>query len=570
MLRGVPVTKSISTQIIVNWYGKPTKLTLHTNDESGIIDSSKTKIKIHSRHRYHQQIQEQPPKYYDTNNLLSIIKQKLNSLDSSSSCILVNGPSGSGKSALLDAILSLHVPTRTFHANRVAHELEGDSELYLSKMLEPPLTLTNNNNNTKSIIICDDIDVLAANRDDSKATALSRTLCGQFIRTLKRILTSSKNILVVMTTKNSSRLDRECLALFEMKLQIPSLDLKQRKEILTIFTRDMPLKINNNNKKNLIDRVSNLTSGFRPADLLNLCRESAYCSIRRGDRLVGLEDFRQALRIVRPNLLSIATGQEEHEDEDEENKVGEINLPGLVPQKELLTTCVMYPLIMSSRLPGGMSPPRGIIVYGKTGTGKTRLCKELGRALRGRAQFISVSCPSLLSKIVGQTEKNISQLFHRARSLAPSVLFLDHIESLAPRRGNDNTTERTMDRLLSTLLLEMDGVTSSSGHVVVLGVTSRLELLDPAILRPGRLEVKIQTDESPCLEDRVEIFKYYLKSLHLEKEKKISIQKLGKLSEHMNGGDIEAVCRDAAMLALRTGKRGISESDLVKLIGCSS
>ena len=130
---------------------------------------------------------------------------------------------------------------------------------------------------------------------------------------------------------------------------------------------------------------------------------------------------------------------------DNDDAIPKIDLPGLKSQKELLETCILYPLCSkTTNLP--MNPPKGIVVYGATGTGKTRLCNELGRALRGRAQFISVSCPSLLSKVVGETEKNISQIFRRARSLAPSVLFLDHIESLAPRRGNDNTTERTMDR----------------------------------------------------------------------------------------------------------------------------
>ena len=322
----------------------------------------------------------------------------------SSTFILVTGPSGSGKTALLDAIArKSKPPIKRFYPNRVAHSLEGDSELYLSKLFkESPATL-----------LIDDVDVLAANREDSSSTSLSRSLCGQFIRTLK--IQSSTH--VVVTAIEPSRLDPEFLALFRVKLRIPSLDLERRKAVLRVLTRDMPL-----HEGVSLDRVAGVTSGFRPADLLNLCREAAFRSVRRDAERIEWNDFKDALRVVRSNLLSIATGQEEAEEkhDNDDNTRPRIDLPGLRSQKELLETCVLYPLCSkTTNLP--MNPPKGIIVYGATGTGKTRLCNELGRALRGRAQFISVSCPSLLSKVVGETEKNISQIFRRARSLAPSV-----------------------------------------------------------------------------------------------------------------------------------------------------
>ena len=159
-----------------------------------------------------------------------------------------------------------------------------------------------------SILLIDDVDVLAADREDSASTSLSRSLCGQFVRTLSRLLTKTSSLYVVVTAIDASKLDREFLALFRVKLQIPSLDLEHRSRVLRVLTRDMPLS-----ERISLARIAGVTSGFRPADLLNLCREAAFRSVRRDAEEIEWLDFKDALRVVRSNLLSIATGQEEAE-----------------------------------------------------------------------------------------------------------------------------------------------------------------------------------------------------------------------------------------------------------------
>ena len=350
MLRGTPVSKCVRTHIFVKWYGASTELILYAED-SGVIDPS-TKIHIHTM-RHPRSVNQQ--KYYET-ALLKQILTRIHS-NSSSTFILVTGPSGSGKTALLDAVMrkSSH-PIKRFYPNRVAHSLEGDSELYLSKML----SITE----SPSILLIDDVDVLAADREDSASTSLSRSLCGQFVRTLSRLLTKTSSLYVVVTAIDASKLDREFLALFRVKLQIPSLDLEHRSRVLRVLTRDMPLS-----ERISLARIAGVTSGFRPADLLNLCREAAFRSVRRDAEEIEWLDFKDALRVVRSNLLSIATGQEEAEEKHNNDDEPKIDLPGLRSQKELLETCILYPLLLLSSSRGvkreklPMHPPKGIIVY---------------------------------------------------------------------------------------------------------------------------------------------------------------------------------------------------------------
>jgi transitional endoplasmic reticulum ATPase len=300
--------------------------------------------------------------------------------------------------------------------------------------------------------------------------------------------------------------------------------------------------------------LSDITYGYVGADLWALAKEAAMSALRRvlpdikwkeetelpqevmEKLVVNKEDFQNALHMVEPSAM--------REVLVEVPKVKWDDIGGLQDVKDSLKEMVEWPMKYPdsfTRL--GIQPPRGILLYGPPGTGKTLLAKAV--ANESGANFISIKGPELKSKWVGESEKMIRDLFRRAKQVAPTVIFFDEIDALAPRRSA-GYSEHTTESIVSQLLTEMSGLEELRG-VVVIAATNRPDIVDPALLRPGRFDRQIIIP-APDLESRLQIFKVHTKGMPL---KTVDLKPLAKMTEGFSGADIEAVCREAAMNALR-------------------
>jgi transitional endoplasmic reticulum ATPase len=303
-----------------------------------------------------------------------------------------------------------------------------------------------------------------------------------------------------------------------------------------------------------LDELADITHGFVGADLAALCREAAMNALRRFLPQIDLEkevipaevlekikvnreDFANALKVVQPSAL--------REVVLEVPNVRWDDIGGLESIKQELKEAVEWPLKhpdVFKRL--GIRPPRGILLYGPPGTGKTLLAKAV--ATESEANFISVKGPEVLSKWVGESEKAVREIFRKARETAPCIIFFDELDSIAPRRGLHPDAGVT-DRIVNQLLTEMDGLQTLKG-VVVIGATNRPDILDPALLRPGRFD-RLLYVPPPDLEARYQIFKIHTREMPLDES--VDLRKLAEVTEGYTGADIEAVCREAAMVAAR-------------------
>ncbi|MCD6139977.1 MAG: AAA family ATPase, partial [Thermococcus sp.] len=256
---------------------------------------------------------------------------------------------------------------------------------------------------------------------------------------------------------------------------------------------------------------------------------------------VTRRDFYEALKMVEPSAL--------REVLLEVPNVRWEDIGGLEEVKQQLREAVEWPLkYPEAFMAMGINPPKGILLYGPPGTGKTLLAKAV--ATESEANFIGIRGPEVLSKWVGESEKNIREIFRKARQAAPTVVFIDEIDAIAPRRGSD--VNRVTDRLINQLLTEMDGIEENSG-VVVIAATNRPDILDSALLRPGRFDRLILVP-APDEKARLEIFKVHTRNVPLAKD--VSLEELAKRTKGYTGADIEAVVREAALNAMR---RAIAE-----------
>ncbi len=337
---------------------------------------------------------------------------------------------------------------------------------------------------------------------------------------------------------------------FDREIEIPPPDKRARKAILEVHTRNVPLAKDVN-----LEEFAELTHGYTGADLAALVKEAAMHALRRFIKTnkvdlkksippellsklrVTKEDFLEAMKLIHPTLL--------REILVEVPEVRWDDIGGLDDVKQQLREALEWPLKKPEVFEKmGIRPPRGILLYGPPGCGKTLLAKAV--ATESGANFIAVKGPEILSKWVGESEKAIREIFKKARTYAPAVIFIDEVDAVAPTRATVGDTH-VMERIVSQLLTEMDGIHMLK-NVVIIGATNRPDLVDPALLRPGRFEKLIYVPP-PDFKSRLEILKVHTRNVPLADD--VDLEEIARKTEGYSGADLEALVREAALQALR-------------------
>jgi transitional endoplasmic reticulum ATPase len=382
-------------------------------------------------------------------------------------------------------------------------------------------------------------------------------------------LAQRQHVMVIAATNLPNSLDPALRrpGRFDREIAISIPDRDGRREILDIHSRGMPLSADVD-----MGRVAAITHGFVGADLMALCREAAMIRLRTilpeidfasahipYDALrkleVHMEDFLQALHEVEPSAI--------REVFVEIPEVRWEDVGGLSAVKQQLIEAVEWPLRHPELFTkAGVKPPKGILLSGPPGCGKTLLAKAV--ASQTEVNFISVKGPSLLSKYVGESEKGVREVFRKARQAAPCIVFFDELDALVPERGTGGADSHVSERVIGQFLAEMDGVEELAG-VLVLGATNRADILDPALLRPGRFDVLL---EIPPLDrdSRREVFAIGLRGKPMGDG--IDVDELAGLTDGFSGAEVQAVCRRGALLAIREviAAGGHSTNDVPLLI----
>ncbi|MFH1399612.1 MAG: CDC48 family AAA ATPase [Candidatus Woesearchaeota archaeon] len=473
--------------------------------------------------------------------------------------VLLHGPPGTGKTLLAKAVASeTNSHFILINGPEIMSKYYGQSEQNLRKKFEDA------EKNAPSIIFIDEIDAIAIKREEARGE-VERRVVAQLLALMDGLKSRGKVVVIAATNvpnildpaiRRPGRFDRE------IDIGVPSKE--GRLNILKIHTRNMPIirapkddedakKINKERLATLKD-IADITNGFVGADLSALAKEAAMIVLRKVlpdlklnedepitksllDKLwITKDDFKEALKVVRPSAL--------REVFIEVPNVKWEDIGGLADVKQELIEAVEWPLKNPQAFKRlGVRPPRGILLYGAPGTGKTLLAKAV--ANESQANFILVKGPELLSKWVGESEKAVRKIFEKARQTAPTIIFFDEIDSLAPRRGKSADSQVT-ERVVNQILTEMDGLVELH-DVVVIAATNRPDMLDTALLRPGRFDRLILTPV-PDVKSREMIFNVHTKGMPL---KGVDINALASKTEGYVGADIDAVCREAAILALR-------------------
>lgn len=459
--------------------------------------------------------------------------------------VLLHGPPGTGKTMLARAVANeSDAYFISINGPEIMSKYYGESEHHIREIFDEA------EKNAPAIIFLDEIDSIAPKRAEVSGE-VERRVVSQLL-SLMDGLKERKNVIVIgatnrpealdMALRRPGRFDREII------LRVPDLD--GRLEIFQIHTRGMPLSGDID-----LTAMAQVTYGFVGADIAALCREAAMGALRKIlpdidldapqipkeilDKLeVTDDDFRTALKDVEPSAM--------REIMIETPNVSWEDIGGLDDVKGLLKEAVEWPLRNPESFQRiGVEPPKGVLLYGPPGTGKTMLAKAI--AHESDANFITAKGSDLLSKWYGESEKRIAEVFSRARQVAPSIIFLDELDALAPVRGGAVGEPQVTERIVNQLLSEMDGLEELRG-VVVIGATNRPDIIDPALVRPGRFDELILVPV-PDAKTRSKIFEVHMKSMVIAEDVDID-EMVGSTGEY-TGADIASVCKKAGRFALR-------------------
>jgi len=457
--------------------------------------------------------------------------------------VLLQGPPGTGKTLIAKAVANESGASfYTINGPEIMSKFYGQSEENLRKIFDE------GEKNAPSIIFIDEIDAIAPKRSEVHGE-VERRVVSQLLTLMDGLKGRGKLIVIAATNipdaidpalRRPGRFDRE------IRIDVP--DREGRKEILQIHTRGMPMREGCN-----LDELADVTYGFVGADLAALAREAAMNALRRYLPEIDLEkpipvellekmevtmdDFNNAYRGIEPSAM--------REFFVEIPKVTWDDVGGLEDTKQHLREAVEWPLKNPEIFKKmGIDAPSGILLYGPPGTGKTLLAKAV--ANESKANFISIKGPEVLSKWVGESEKAVRELFKKARQVAPTIVFLDELDAIAPKRGTYAGSHVT-DSVVNQLLTSIDGLESMSG-VVVIAATNRPDIIDQGLLRPGRFD-RLILIRGPDEKARLEILKIHTKSMPLADD--VNLKELATVTDGYSGADIEALCREAAMLAIR-------------------
>ncbi|MBI2077040.1 MAG: CDC48 family AAA ATPase [Euryarchaeota archaeon] len=457
--------------------------------------------------------------------------------------VLLHGPPGTGKTLIAKAVANeAGANFYTINGPEIMSKFYGQSEENLRKTFEEA------EKNHPAIVFIDEIDAIAPKRDEVQGE-VERRVVSQML-TLMDGLKSRGRLIVIGATNRPDSIDPALRrpGRFDREIEIGVPDRQGRIEILQIHTRNMPKSEDFD-----LEALADSTYGFVGADMAALAREAAMHALRRYlpeidlDKPIPVEvlekmhvtmsDFKEALKKVEPSAL--------REFMVEIPNITWDQVGGLEEVKQQLKEAVEWPLKFPEAFEGmGIRPPRGILLYGPPGTGKTLLAKAV--ANESGANFLSVKGPEVLSKWVGESEKAVRELFKKAKQSAPSIVFLDELDSIAPRRGTYEGSHVT-ESLVNQLLTSIDGLESMEG-VVIIGATNRPDIIDPGLLRSGRFD-RLLLVTAPEEKARLEILKVHTRKMPLAKD--VNLEEIATLTKGFVGSDIEALGREAAMLALR-------------------
>jgi transitional endoplasmic reticulum ATPase len=463
--------------------------------------------------------------------------------------VFLYGPPGCGKTLLAKAVANeSDANFYVISGPEIMSKFYGESEARLREIFQKA------QETAPSIVFIDEMDAIAPKREEVTGE-VERRVVAQLLSLMDGIGTRG-NIIVIGATNRPNAIDPALRrpGRFDREIEIGVPDKKGRLEIVQIHTRNMPLAKDVDLKK-----ISERTHGYTGADVAALCRESAMKALRRYIPEINLEEERippQILDSMEVNLNDFTNAYREitptamREVYVEVPTIKWINIGGLEGVKGELKEAVEWPLKDPTAFKRmGIKPPKGILLYGPPGCGKTLLARAV--ATESEANFISIKGPEIFSKWVGESEKAIREVFRKARTASPAIIFFDEFDAIIPRRGMGYSDSGVSERVISQLLTELDGIESLE-NVVVIAATNRPDIVDPAVLRPGRIDRLIFVP-APDVKSLNEIFKIHTKSMPLSAD--VDLSQLSKNSAGYSGADIEALSREAAMNALRRNKK---------------
>ncbi|MDH5568527.1 MAG: CDC48 family AAA ATPase [Nitrosopumilus sp.] len=468
--------------------------------------------------------------------------------------VLLYGPPGTGKTLLAKAVAGeTNAHFISLSGPEIMGKYYGESEEKIREIFSQA------EENSPSIIFIDEIDSIAPKRDEVSGEVEKR-IVSQLL-TLMDGMKSRGKVVVIAATNRPDSIDPALRrpGRFDREIEIGIPDTEGRFDILSIHTRGMPI-----DEKVDLKQISKITHGFVGADLEVLSKEAAMRSLRRilpeidldeekissevlQKILITSEDFRDALKEVRPSAL--------REVQVQVPDVSWDDVGGLDKLKEELLEAVEWPMKYKEAFDYvDVESPKGILLHGPPGTGKTLIAKALAKMTE--SNFISIKGPELLSKWVGESEKGVREIFRKARQAAPCIIFLDEVDALVPRRGSGDSGSHVTENVVSQILTEIDGL-EELHNVLIIGATNRLDIVDEALLRPGRFDRIIEVP-NPDAKGRQHIFEIHTKKKPLASD--VNIAKLVEQTDGFSGAEIAAVANRAAITALKRYVSGTSQN----------